>query len=95
MMELSCLMLVVVTGLLQSMVDATPQQRMGQTFLRRLYDRLHALEEAPATQPRGVALYYSHVALTAEEWLDLDWWEATLWINVGIQAYSQTRAAWE
>lgn len=31
--ELLCLMLVVVTGLLQSMVYATPQ-RIGQTFLR-------------------------------------------------------------
>ena len=35
--EMSCLALAVVTGLLQSMVEATPQ-RMGQTFLRRLHD---------------------------------------------------------
>jgi hypothetical protein len=85
--ELSRLTLAVVTGLLQSMVDATPQ-RIGQTFLRRLYDRLHALEESPETRPLGKQLYYTRVRLTEEEWLDLAWWEAALRLDISVKAYS-------
>jgi hypothetical protein len=40
---LSRLALAVVVGLLQSLVDAAPQ-RIGQTYLRRVYDDLHALQ---------------------------------------------------
>jgi hypothetical protein len=76
-MEVSRLTLAVVTGLLQSLVEATPQQ-VGQTFLRRLYDRLHALSDNPDVRPSGMILYYTRVILTAEEWLNLDWWEAAL-----------------
>ena len=76
-MELSRLTLVVVTGLLQSMVDATPQQ-IGQTFLRRLYDHLHQLEEELIQRLPGVAMYYSRMTLTTNQWLDLDWWEVAL-----------------
>lgn len=36
-------------------------------------------------------LYYTHVVLSTEEWLDLDWWEVALWLNVGVQAYSQNQ----
>ena len=42
--QLSRLSLSVVTGVLQSIVDATPQH-IGQTYLRSLYDDLHSLEE--------------------------------------------------
>jgi hypothetical protein len=86
-MELSRLTLVVVTGLLQSMVDAMPQ-RIGQTFLRQLYDHLHQLEEEPIQCLRGVAMYYSRVTLTTDKWLDLDWWEAALRMDISLPAYS-------
>jgi hypothetical protein len=76
-MELSRLTLAVVMGLLQSMVDATPQW-IGQTFLRRLYDHLHQLEEEPIQCLQGVAMYYSRMTLTTDQWLDMDWWEAAL-----------------
>jgi hypothetical protein len=88
--DLSRLTLAVITGLLQSMVDATPQ-RIGQTFLRRLYDRLHALEENPEERPQGRNLYYSRVDLTEEEWLDLAWWEAALRLDISVKAYSSAQ----
>jgi hypothetical protein len=86
-MEVSRLTLAVVTGLLQSMVDATPQ-RIGQTFLRRLYDRLHMLNEDPGERLQGTALYYTRVTLSGEEWLDLDWWESALKLDISVLAYS-------
>ena len=89
-MEVSRLMLAVVMGLLQSMVEATPQQ-VGQTFLHHLYDRLHALTDNPEEWPLGMRLYYTCVILTIEEWLDLNWWEAALRLNIGVQAYSMNQ----
>jgi hypothetical protein len=87
-MDVSRLTLAMVTGLLQSMVEATPQ-RVGQTFLVRcLYNRLHALNDDPTEQPLGMRLYYTRMVLTAKECLDLDWWEAALWLNIRVQAYS-------
>jgi hypothetical protein len=83
-LQLSRLTLAVVTGLLQSLVEATPQ-RIGQTFLRRLYTRLHELEGA---RPKGAAFFYTRVALTPEDWLDLTWWEEALQLNISVQAFS-------
>jgi hypothetical protein len=91
-MEVSRLTLAVVTGLLQSMVDATPQ-RIGQTFLRCLYDRLHMLDKEPGSRINGTALYYTRVALSNEEWLDLDWWEAALKLDISVQAYSSQQGS--
>jgi hypothetical protein len=54
-LQLSCLTLAVVTGLLQSLVEAMPQH-IGQTFLRRLYMRLHAIKEERLS---GAAFYYT------------------------------------
>ena len=84
---MSRLALAVVTGLLQSMVEATPQ-RVGQTFLRRLYDQLHELEEDPIKRRTGMELYYTRVGLTEEDWLDLEWWATALELNIEVQAYS-------
>jgi hypothetical protein len=47
----------VATGLLQSLVDATPQ-RLGQTYLQELYNDLHDREMY------GKALYYTKVLLS-------------------------------
>ena len=91
-MELSRLTLAVVTGLLQSMVEATPQ-RVGQTYLRRLYDRLHDLDLGKEPPPVGPLMYYTRVALTPEEWLDLDWWEAALMLDVEVQAHSTAQGS--
>ena len=76
-MELSHLSLAMVTGLLPSMVNATPNW-IGQTFLCCIYDCLHALDLDPGHQPHGVHLYYSCMLLTSKEWLDLIWWEQAL-----------------
>jgi hypothetical protein len=73
--------------LLQSLVEATPQ-RVGQTFLRRLYDRLHALDGEDPHCSTGPAMYYTRVTLTTEEWLDLEWWEAALRLDIQVQAHS-------
>jgi hypothetical protein len=74
--ELSRLTLAVVTGLLQSLVEATPQ-RIGQTYLRRLYDRIHVFDSMDP-KPTGTAFYFTRVELSAAEWLDLEWWAAFL-----------------
>ena len=76
--RLSRLTLAVVVGLLQSLVDATPN-RVGQTYLRRLYNKLHELDN-PRNLGRehGPDFYYTTVDLTDVEWLDLSWWETAL-----------------
>ena len=43
----------------------------------------------PINRLQGVALYYSRVILTEEQWLDLDWWEAALRLDVHVTAYSR------
>jgi hypothetical protein len=55
--ELSRLTLAVVTGLLQSLVEATPQ-RIGQTFLCWLYDRIHVFDSTDP-KPTGTAFYFT------------------------------------
>lgn len=79
---LSRLTLAVVVGILQSLVPATPQ-RVGHTYLRRVYDVLHSGHE---DLPLGSAFYYSCVVLDAESWADLSWWEAFLELKVGCAA---------
>jgi hypothetical protein len=90
-LEISRLTLAVVTGLLQSLVDATPQH-IGQTYLRCLYDRIHTMD-GESTWPTGSALYYSLVRLSTEEWLDLEWWESALRTPRPVQAYSTQQGA--
>ena len=42
----------------------------------------------------GPAMYYTRVTLTPEEWLDLEWWEAALKLDMQVQAHStSTREA--
>jgi len=86
--RLSRLTLAVVVGLLQSMVGATPYNS-GQTYLRRLYDRLHSLEGVPRGTS-GAAFYFTRVHLDDEEWLDLRWWERAL--HRGLRRYARSRA---
>ena len=81
--NLSRLTLAVTTGLLQSLVDATPQ-RMGQTYLRELYNELHELDAW------GKALYYTDVVLSAKALADLEWWIAFLRVNCGNQSRTAT-----
>jgi hypothetical protein len=70
------LCLAVVTGLLQSLVDATPS-RIGQTFLRRLINALHGSEPEPGPyDPRRK--YYTYVILDELAWADLEWWRLAL-----------------
>ncbi len=74
--NLSRLSLAVVTGVLQSVVEATPQ-KIGQGYLRRLYDDLHVLEEALETgHPQ--AKYYTTVNLSDGSLEGLRWWKAFL-----------------
>jgi hypothetical protein len=85
-LKLSWLTLAVVTGLLQSRVETTPQ-RIGQMHLWQLYDRIHMIGSTDP-KPTGTAFYYSQVELTEAEWLDLEWWEAMLHAPKKVQAYS-------
>jgi hypothetical protein len=81
--ELSRLTLAVMTGLLQSLVDGTPQ-RTGQTYLRELYNELHGLELW------GRAMYYTDVVISEKAMADLDWWKAFLQLNSGNQSRTAT-----
>lgn len=38
-----------------------------------------------------MALYYTRVELTAAEWLDLNWWEAALKMDICVQVYSHNQ----
>lgn len=82
--RLARLTLAVVLGRLQALVDGTPG-RIGNSYLRRLYDELHALE---ARLENGRLQYFSPVLLTPAAWQDLEWWEDFLAVNPGATSAS-------
>lgn len=64
------LTLSVVTGVLQSLVDAAPSH-LGASFLRGLYSDLHSLKDPIL---RGTkAYYYTSVCSSEEDHIDLKW----------------------
>ena len=69
--QLSRLSLAVVTGVLQSIVEATPQHA-GQSHLRSLYDDLHRIEEVGHLE--GREKYYTTVSLSMSSTAGLNWW---------------------
>ncbi|HEY9814960.1 MAG TPA: hypothetical protein V6D20_04030, partial [Candidatus Obscuribacterales bacterium] len=71
--HLSRLSLAVVTGVLQSIVEATPQ-RIGQNHLRALYDDLHRLEAVDRETLSGSEIYHTTVLLTPPSHSALQWW---------------------
>jgi hypothetical protein len=78
--KLSRLSVAVMGGLLQSLVDATPS-RQGQTYLRRLYDEIHAVQGL-----MGKALYYTEILLSMSVLEDLEWWLTFLAENPGNES---------
>ena len=78
------LSLVVVTGILESQVPATPA-RLGHTYLRRLYDAMWAgAPEEASLSPKD--RYYYMVDLTPGAWEDLRWWSRHLDTDFGRPA---------
>jgi hypothetical protein len=75
--RLSRLAVAVGNGFLQSLVDSTPA-RQGQTYLRKLYDKVHELEEM-----FGKSMYYTEITLSKECLEDLHWWTVFLNTNAG------------
>jgi hypothetical protein len=75
--RLSRLAVAVGNGFLQSLVESTPA-RQGQTYLRKLYDKVHELEEM-----FGKAMYYTDITLSEECIEDLRWWTLFLRSNTG------------
>jgi hypothetical protein len=78
------LTLAIVIGRLQALVDATPQ-RIGNSYLRCLYDKLHVLE---ARRDDGRLDYYSVINLSSVAWQNLEWWEEYLVRNPGAAGVS-------
>ena len=74
---LSRLTVAVMGGLLQSLVDATPS-RLGQTYLRGIYDDVHY-----TCSLTGRDLYYTSIELSDSTLADLGWWEDFLRLNPG------------
>jgi hypothetical protein len=85
--RLSRLTVAVGGGCLQSLVEGTPA-RIGQTYLRRLYDEVHALEDK-----RGQELFYTTLELSSDCIDDLLWWKAFLDQNPGNPSRSGTAAS--
>jgi hypothetical protein len=75
--RLSRLSVAVGGGFLQSLVDATPS-RIGQTYLRSLYDEVHDVEDL-----HGKELYYTSIILSEACMEDLAWWKHFLLNNPG------------
>jgi hypothetical protein len=75
--RLSRLAVAVGNGFLQCLVEGTPA-RQGQTYLRKLYDKVHELEDL-----WGKAMYYTEIELSVECIGDLRWWESYLRSNTG------------
>jgi hypothetical protein len=82
--RLSRLSLAIITGVLQSIVDATPQH-IGQTYLRTLYDDLHHLEEGGPQH--GAAKYYTEAHISPSSTRALSWWQAHLRHSPGSTTY--------
>jgi hypothetical protein len=70
--ELSRLSASICGGLLQSLIEATPS-RIGQVYLRRLYDDVHHTIDL-----YGKSLYYTVMQLSSVGRQDLAWWKAFL-----------------
>ena len=83
--SLSRLSLAVVTGVLQSIVDATPRH-VGQAHLRALYDDMHLLDETGHLS--GAAKYYTVVKLSPASQHGLQWWQGYLRSNPGASTAS-------
>ena len=88
---LSRLSLAVIAGVLQSVVDATPQ-RLGQGHLRPLHDDLHRLDEEMDIPTTGAAKYYTSVELSRASIRALEWWRDFLEINPGAATCRSTSA---
>ena len=90
---LSRLTLSVVIGLLQSFVEATPQN-IGGTFLRRAYRVLHDMDGTGGTshlEHGSVAFYHTRVELPESIWLDLNWWKRVL--RADVRRYSSCQVS--
>lgn len=70
--EISRLVLSVVSGVLESLSEATPA-RLGHTYLRRVYNLVHEPD-----QPLGRERYYTKAAITQHVKDDLQWWKLIL-----------------
>jgi hypothetical protein len=68
----SRLSLAVATGILQSLVDGTPN-RIGNTYLRAQYNVLHP----PGADP-GLAAYCTKTTISVAARHELRWWESFL-----------------
>jgi hypothetical protein len=85
--RLSRLTVAVGGGFLQSLVEGTPA-RIGQTYLRRLYDEMHALADK-----HGRELFYTTLELSPACVEDLLWWKSFLEKNPGNPSRSGTAAS--
>ena len=78
----SRLSLTVFSAILQSVVNATPQ-RIGNNFLRNVYDSMHTNATLPPSDPD---FYYIITTFSPASWDDLHWWNQALSIDVCVQA---------
>ena len=76
---MSVLSLAILAGTLESIADATAQ-RIGKTYLRRLYNDIHlTVREVEAVlEGHPAAKYYTKVALSSGTKNDLAWWSQAL-----------------
>ena len=88
----SGLCVAVISGVLESLVEATPA-RMGRIHLRALYDDLGVDPEASDLPKDGVSWphrrYYRKVLLSDRSKSDLRWWRQLLLLNCHRSAYSR------
>lgn len=84
--EFSRLGLAVVSGVLESLSEATPS-RLGHTYLRRLHTVVH-----PAGFEAGETVYYTRTTLPSETRRDLTWWRTFLLHNEGRISRSRRAA---
>lgn len=83
--KVSRLSLAVLTGVLESLAEATPA-RVGHTYLRRLYDLIHD----PVEDNKDIYATYAH--LTSAILGDLAWWIQLLKRDMSRPARSQRSA---
>ena len=81
--KFSRLVLAVVAGVLQSLVDATPSF-MGNVYLRRSHNLVH-----PPGHDHSDLPYFSYTGVPGQVRAELEWWETYLSNNTGRAAYTQ------
>ena len=83
--KISCLALWVMTGLLQSLADASPSC-MGQSFFCHVYNAMYTTQAEGSETLHPHHCLYLITLLTDDTWSDLIWWGTALMDGASVHS---------